>query len=189
MGPLRGRDAAGRIVREPRRGPPQVGRDPRRGAASVTRHECQRVGLGGGRGGGRRRGLHDSMALPWLSQATRTVDLRSPLVRPPIAVAGDPPAVRRRRWTRRPNSSPTPRRKLSNPRSPLSFSCMDRSADCSGSPLSDHSLRKSRRPTARTPSFAYRKTFVDCFVGVSGLAGFLAARGAEPSSVPNKNIR
>ncbi len=34
--PLSGRDAAGRMVREPCRGPAIAGCDPRRGAASVT---------------------------------------------------------------------------------------------------------------------------------------------------------
>jgi hypothetical protein len=96
IGPLRGRDAAGRMVWEPRRERPQVRRDPRTGAASVARHECQRVVLGGGRGEGRRRGLHPRIALSWLSQATRMVDLRSPLVRPAIARVGEPTADARR---------------------------------------------------------------------------------------------
>ncbi len=92
--PLCGRDAAGRMVQEPCRGPAIAGRDPRRGAASVTEVvRCQRVVP---RRGSRRRarhGLHDDMALPWLSEATRTVDLRSPLVRRSIATAGEREAL------------------------------------------------------------------------------------------------
>jgi hypothetical protein len=120
MGPLRGRGGGGRMVWEPRRGPPQVGRDARTGAASVARYECKRVVRGGRRGGGRRRGLHRGMALPWLSQATRTVDLRSPAVRPTLAGHGDLTAAARRRPTGRGTLSTSRRGELSTP--PLSFS-------------------------------------------------------------------
>src|SRR5437660_242499 len=96
MGPLRGRGGVGRMVWEPRRGPPEVGRDPRHGAASVARYECQRVVRGGGRGEG--RDAVSIMAWPsaWLSQATRTVDLRSPTDRLPIAGRGGLAAAGRR---------------------------------------------------------------------------------------------
>ena len=90
------------MVREPRRASTKVGGDPPQGAASITRYECQRVVPAGGRAGGRRRGLHDRMALPRLSQAARTVDLRSPVGRRLIAVAGDRMAKVRRILTARP---------------------------------------------------------------------------------------
>ena len=63
MAPLCGRDAGARMVREPRRDPTKVGCDPRRGAASVTRDECQRVGLWRGSRRRSRRGLPRSSAL------------------------------------------------------------------------------------------------------------------------------
>src|SRR5947207_8511999 len=70
MGPLRGRDADGRMVWEPRRAPPKVGRDPRPGAASVARYECQRVVRGGGRGEGRDAVSIVAWPSAWLSRAT-----------------------------------------------------------------------------------------------------------------------
>ena len=88
--PLRGRDADGRMVREPRRDsakaeprpPPRrrVGRES--SSASVSYY-------GGGRGEGRDVVSIIAANSPWLSQATRTVDLRSPVDRRSIAVAGD----------------------------------------------------------------------------------------------------
>src|SRR3989442_8801656 len=89
------------MVPEPRRDPGagQV-RPPTHGAASVTRKRvpaCRPVV--GGRGGGRDVVSLIAWHSAWLSQATRTVDLRSPLDRLPIAVAGDLPAIVRRLLT------------------------------------------------------------------------------------------
>src|SRR5438270_10313534 len=74
------RPDAGRVRPPPRR---RVGHE----EASASVSAC-----GGGRGEG--RDVVSLIAWPsaWLSEATRTVDLRSPLDRLPIAVAGDLPA-------------------------------------------------------------------------------------------------
>jgi hypothetical protein len=98
--PLRGRDADGRMVREPRRDsakaetrpPPRrrVGRES--SSASVSSY-------GGGRGEGRDVVSIIAWHSPWLSQATRTVDLRSPVDRRSIATPGDRMADGRRALT------------------------------------------------------------------------------------------
>ena len=81
------RPDAGRVRPPPRR---RVGRE----EASASVSSC-----GGGRGGGRDVVSLIAWHSAWLSQATRTVDLRSPLYRLSIAVAGDLPANARRLLT------------------------------------------------------------------------------------------
>jgi hypothetical protein len=90
---LRRRDASGAWCRSHVATRRRSGATPHPGAASVTRKRvpaCRPVV--GGRGGGRDVVSLIAWHSAWLSQATRMVDLRSPLNRLPIAVAGDLPA-------------------------------------------------------------------------------------------------
>src|SRR5205807_2520428 len=95
-------------VREPTSRPDE-GRAATPAQAPRRSRRCQRVVLGGGRGGGR-----DVVSLlawhsPRLSQAARAVDLRSPADRRTFAVAGEPPADARRRLTCGQLVAPPPR--------------------------------------------------------------------------------
>jgi hypothetical protein len=96
MDRLRRRDADGRMVREPCRDPTKVGRDPTKAPRRSRGSECQRVVLWWGRGEGRDMVSIMAWHSPWLSQATRRVELRSPLDRLSIACGGERPAIHRR---------------------------------------------------------------------------------------------
>ena len=105
---LRRRDASGAWCRSHVATRRRSGATPRPGAASVARKRvpaCRPVV--GGRDEGRDVVSLIAWHSAWLSQATRTVDLRSPLNRLPIAVAGDLPADAWRLLTSYPSSRET----------------------------------------------------------------------------------
>ncbi len=84
---------------DPRRGPPVGGRDPpawRRVGHRVYEGPACRPWMGG-RGAGRDVVSLVTWRSPWLSEATNSVELRSPVDRRPVACGGD-----RSAWPRRP---------------------------------------------------------------------------------------
>src|SRR5688572_27587174 len=81
-----------------RRGPDwKEGATPPRYAASVARDECQRVGLGWGRGRQARDVAPSESCVPRLSPAGLLVELRSPAARLSAATRGDHAALTWRR--------------------------------------------------------------------------------------------
>lgn len=161
MAPLRGRDADGRMVREPRRDPTKVGGDPHPGAASVTK--CQRVVLWWGSRRRSRRGLHHRMAIfvafPSHPNGRSPIACPSPPVRRHGRTPGGLPAT----LVKTPNSGLA----APGPFAPdsLFFSCIEilRITRDVWSPSRD--FRSSRRASARNPLFVLQIVFVVVFVG------------------------
>lgn len=133
------------------------GATPHPGAASVTRKRvpaCRPVV--GGRGEGRDVVSLIAWHSAWLSQATRTVDLRSPLNRLPIAVAGDLPADAWRLLTRDASCRKTCRPGPFDLRSKFFLSRIEISGNLRASGFSLLIFFKSRWASAHNPLFANR---------------------------------
>lgn len=190
MDPLRGRDAAGRMVQEPRRGQALAGATPAEAPRRSRGTSASVSSPGGGRGGGRRRGLHRDIERLWLSQAIPTVDLRSPLDRRVVAGAGERSAIDRRRRSRparRENS--TFATSLAGTATPLRFSCMESHKDrsCGPAPLV-HIFSKAGGPEPAVLCL-YIYYFVSSFVGGSAAGRLLAYQSRQSWSDEMKNIR